>query len=253
MRGGPATPLVVAAITAGGRVDGAFAAAIGTAVKALAPLGDETLLDRAIDAARDAGANRIVVVGDDAVRARAARRVDTVIDASPAGHDNVRRAMSCGEPHESLLLVASDLPFVTSADLFAFVAAARATNAAIAMPLADANDYERAYPRAASHATRIGRERICNGSVVWFAPGAATRALEVAERFFLARKSRWRMAALLGPRLLARFVARSLTIDDIEARARRLGLDARAIRNASPALCYDVDTLADYRYALARV
>ena len=44
----PPTPRVRAVITAGGTVRGAFAQALGTPVKALAPFGTGTLLDVAL-------------------------------------------------------------------------------------------------------------------------------------------------------------------------------------------------------------
>jgi hypothetical protein len=53
--------------------------------------------------------------------------------------------------------------------------------------------------------------------------------------------------------LLLRFLLRRLQIADVERRARTaLGVDAVAVRDSSPALCFDVDTLDDYRYACAR-
>jgi hypothetical protein len=58
------------------------------------------------------------------------------------------------------------------------------------------------------------------------------------------------MARLLGGALLLRYLLRQLRIADIEARAERvLGVRAAAIRDAAPGLCFDIDTLEDYRYA----
>jgi CTP:molybdopterin cytidylyltransferase MocA len=240
---------VIVAITAGGRVAGELAAALGTEVKALARVGNVTLLDAAIVAARDAGAARIAVVGGAAVRAHCAGRVDVVIDESSDGRENLRRALAAGEDDE-LLLSTSDLPFIDGAGLRAFLAACG--DADVALPLARAADYERAYPGAPAHVTRVGRERVANGSVAYFAPGVVPRVLDVATRLFAARKSLLRMASLLGPALLVRFAFGTLTVGDIEARAQSvLGLRARAVRDAAPGLCYDIDTLDDYAYAVA--
>jgi choline kinase len=52
-----------AVITAGGRVDSRFAERLGTAVKALAPFGGSSILSRTIGALREAGIERIAVVG----------------------------------------------------------------------------------------------------------------------------------------------------------------------------------------------
>ncbi len=240
---------MIVAITAGGRADDPFARELGVSVKALASVGGVTLLDRAIDAARATGAHRIVVIGGDDVRSACGERVDAVIAESDDGRENIRRAIACGGD-QPLLLSSSDMPFVTGAALADFIDRARAHD--LALPLAAAEDYEHAYPGAPPHVTRLGRDRVANGNVVYFGPGVAERALEVSQRFFDARKSLVRMAVLLGPALLARFATRTLRIEHVEARGRALlDLDVRAIRNASPELCFDVDTLADYRYAVA--
>jgi CTP:molybdopterin cytidylyltransferase MocA len=240
---------VIAAITAGGRVSGALAAALGTDVKALAQLGNARLIDASIAAARAAGARRIAVVGSDAVRVHCGARVDDVIAESPSGRENLRRALATGE-RESLLLLTSDLPFVSGEAVARFVA--RTAGAEIALPLATAADYESAYPNAPPHATTLGNERVVNGSVVFFAAGLAPRVVASAQSFFSARKSPTRMALLLGPALVARFALGRLRIEHVEARAReRLGIDARAVRGCAPSLCFDIDTLEDFRYALA--
>ncbi|MBD5632921.1 MAG: nucleotidyltransferase family protein [Candidatus Eremiobacteraeota bacterium] len=240
---------MIAAITAGGRVEGAFAAALGTPVKALAKFGEGALLDAAIRAAREAGVRRIAVIGGEAVGAHCGDRVDEVIPESADGRENIRKAIETGA-NESLLLMASDMPFISPEAVATFLA--RVGSADIALPLASAAAYRAAYPGAPAHVTNVGKERVANGSVVYFGPGVAPRALDSAQRLFTARKSLLRMAALLGPVLLARFALGGLRIADVEARAKTLlGTDARAVRDCSPALCFDVDTIEDYRYALA--
>ena len=240
-----------AAITAGGRVAGELASAIGTEVKALARVRGITLLDAAIDAARLAGAARISVIGGDEVRRHCAARVDAVLAEAPHGRDNLRLAIESGAS-EPLLLLTSDLPFVSGPVVAEFVERARAARAELALPVASGSDYERTFPDAPPHLTRLGNERVVNGSIVYFAAGVAPKVLSVSQQFFDARKSLLRMAVLLGPVLLARFATGRLRIEHVEARAQRLlGIRARAIRDASPLLCFDIDTIDDYRYALA--
>ena len=56
-----------------------------------------------------------------------------------------------------------------------------------------------------------------------------------------------------GGALLLRFIVRRLRIADVERRAAQvLRVRASAVRGAAPGLSYDVDTLADYRYACAK-
>ena len=242
---------MIAAITAGGRVEGELARALGTSIKALAPIADSTPLERAISGARAAGAERIVVIGGAEVRARIGSLVDEVIEESGDGRENIRRAIGASEAR-ALLLLASDMPFLTDVAVTEFVGAA--TSADLALPLVDADVYEATYPGAPPHATRLGSERIVNGSIVYFGPGIAPRVLDVSERLFVARKSLLRMAVLLGPALLLRFVTGSLRIPHVEARATQLfGIRARAVRDSDPGLCFDIDSIEDYAYARERL
>lgn len=242
---------LAAAITAGGRVHGPFAERIGSDVKALAPFGDRVLIDVAIAAARQAGATRVSVVGPSSVLAHCADAIDEGFDETPTGEGNLRRALAAARA-DALLFLTSDVPFVDGKTLADFLA--RCVGADIAMPLAEAADYEAAYPDAPAHVTPIGSERVAGGSVFFLAAGMAPRVADVATRLFAARKSAWAMAVLLGPALLVRFALRRLRIVDVERRAERvLGLRARGIRHASPALCYDIDTLEEYDYAMERL
>jgi hypothetical protein len=101
--------------------------------------------------------------------------------------------------------------------------------------------------------TEIGGERVANGSVFFISAAGRAPLRTIAGRFFEQRKSLIGMARLLGPALLVRFLARRLRIADVEGRAAAvLGVRAAAIRPSAPGLCYDIDTLDDYRYACAR-
>jgi CTP:molybdopterin cytidylyltransferase MocA len=239
-----------AVVTSGGRVDGAFAAAIGTPIKALAPLGAGVLIDPVLAALRGAGIEEIAVVGGAEVAAHLAGSAVRLIDATENGAANVARALEAWEDGD-VIVAASDLPFVDADALASFLAASEPF--ALTMPLATAEAYASAYPGAPAHVTDVGGERVANGSVFFVAEASVGPLRAVAGRFFEQRKSLIGMARLLGPDLLLRFVFRRLHVADIERRARTaLGVDAVAIRDAAPALCYDIDTLDDYRYACAR-
>ena len=241
---------MIAVITAGGRVDGRFAETIGTEVKALARVAGKAMVDAAIESARGAGAERIAVVGGDEILAHCGARVDEIIGEDVRGRENLRRAI-CSAVDRPLLLMSSDMPFISAETLRAF--AERARTADVALPLASESAYEAAYPGAPSHVTAIGSERVANGNVVFFAPGVGERVLPIAQRLFDARKSLWRMATMLGPALLARYALGRLRIEHVERHAARmLGVRACAVRDCSPALCFDIDTWDDYRYALER-
>jgi GTP:adenosylcobinamide-phosphate guanylyltransferase len=239
-----------AVITTGGRIDGAFARAAGTTFKALAPFRAGLLVDPIIGALRACGIDDIAVVAGPEVSAALHGRDLRFIDGAADGIANVERALDAW-PEGDVIYATSDLPFVTAPDLAAFIDASRAF--ALTMPLADADAYERAFPRAPAHLTTVGGERVANGSVFYIGAGAREPLRAVAGRFFAARKSALGMARLLGPALLLRFLLGRLRIADVERRGcAELGCRVAAIRGAAPALCYDVDSLTDYADACAR-
>jgi MobA-like NTP transferase domain len=238
-----------AVVTAGGRVDEAFAAAIGTPLKALAPFGGGILLDAVLAAISGAGIPDVAVVGDRELDPH--RGAARLIPAAPDGATNIARALDAWPAGDDLLFATCDLPFAAAADLAGYLAASEPYD--LTLPLAGAAAYEAAYPGAPPHITELGGERVANGSVFFIRGTARTAVRAVAGRFFEARKSALGMARLLGGALLVRYLIRRLRIADIERRAESvLGVRAAAIRNAAPGLCYDVDTLEDYRYACRR-
>ncbi|HEX3469079.1 MAG TPA: NTP transferase domain-containing protein [Candidatus Elarobacter sp.] len=241
-----------AVITAGGTVDGAFADAIGSPVKALARCGPRTLLEVVLDACDGAGIDGVTVIGGDEVRAQVARRAGVRVACAAAdGRTNVLRALDAW-PGERFVYLASDLPFATAAGLRDFLE--RSANAAVTMALADVEAYASRFPGAPEHSVTLGGERVANGNAFVIAPHAVDAIRTLATRFFDARKSLPRLALLLGPAMCLRFAAKRLRIADLEAYgSRRLAVDVAAVRGCDPGLCYDVDTLDDYRYARDRL
>ncbi len=236
-----------AVITAGGLVDGAFAEAIGTTVKALAPFGARTLLDVALDACAGAGIDGVAVIGGAEVRAHLAGRGVRVIDAALDGATNVLRALGAC-PGERFVYLTSDMPFASAGGVGELIA--RSAEFALTMALADVDAYRARFPGAGEHSVALGGERIANGNAFVIAPEAVEPARAFAMKLFDARKSLPRLALLLGPALCFRFATKRLTIPDLEAYGRRrLGVPVGALRGCDPGLCYDVDSLDDYRYA----
>src|SRR5579885_2136064 len=124
-----------AVITAGGRIDGEFAAAAGTNVKALASVRGETMLARMIAALRAAGVDEIAVVGGEEVRAACSSTIDRFVDESPSGSENLLRALHAWPADERLVYATSDLPYVTPDAVRDFLR--RAGEGALAVALAE--------------------------------------------------------------------------------------------------------------------
>jgi CTP:molybdopterin cytidylyltransferase MocA len=241
-----------AVITAGGLVDGTFAATIGTRVKALAPFGARTLLDVVLDACAAAGIDGVAVIGGPEVRAHVAARDGVrALDAALDGATNVLRALDAW-PGERFVYLTSDVPFASADGVRDLIA--RSSEYALTMALADVGAYAARFPGAPEHSVALSGERVANGNAFVIDPSAVAPARAFATKLFDARKSLPRLALLLGPALCWRFATKKLSIAELEAYGtRRLGVAVGALRGCDPGLCYDVDTLEDYEYACARI
>ncbi len=238
-----------AVVTAGGLAGGTFAAAAGTPVKALAPVRGVPMLDAVLNALREAGVDRIALIAGPEIERRYAQRVEHVIGASPSGGTNVLRALKAWPEDDTPLLYAtSDLPFITGAAIGDFVT--RTPQDALAMSIVEGERYATRFPGAPRFGITLAGEHIVNGGVFFLPPGGAARIETVATRLFDARKRPWRMASLIGVATLWRLITGTLRVGDLETKASsELGLRAVAVRHCAPELAFDVDTVADYRYA----
>lgn len=236
-------------MTAGGRIAGTYADECGTTVKALVEIRGRSMLARTIDAASGAGATQIAVVGGDAVRAACGASVDVVIGEGESGSENLLRALRIWPGDEPLLLLTTDLPYANAEALRAFLDAA--PDDALAMPLTTPALFDARFPGAPLVGITLGGERVVNGGAFLFPPGVAERAAGIATRFFDARKSPWAMASVLGLSLAFRFATKRLTVAALEEEApRRFGVPIKAVRACAPELCFDADTIEDYRYVV---
>ena len=242
---------MIAVVTAGGRVDGEYASAAGTTVKALAPVRGETMLARVTDALRGAGIGRIALVGGGEVRAACDDDV-RFVDESASGAENVLRALSAWpDDDEPLLYATSDMPYVTAEAVRDFVD--RAPADALAIALCDHGAFVNRFPGAPPFGIALAGERVVNGGVFRIPAGARSAVARLAAELFDARKRPWRMAGLVGPLALLRFALGRLSVADLEAMAQRLlGVRGVAVRGCAPELGFDADGAAEYRYACSR-
>ena len=241
-----------AVITAGGRITGDYAREAGTGVKALVSIRGVTMLDRIVAALRGIGATRIAVVGGTEVRSACGTSVERVVDEGASGAENLVRALRAwpddGDP---LIYATSDMPYVCEDAVRDFLS--RVPEGHVALPLAEFDAFDRRFPGAPPCGIRLNGEYVVNGDVFYVPGGLTERVESIATGFFDARKHPWKMARLVSPRMLVRFLFRRLAIAHVEQHAHRvLGAPAIAVRNSPPELAFDADTVTDYRYAIAR-
>ncbi len=239
-----------AVITAGGPIDGEYAARAGTRLKALAPVRGRTMIVRTIDALRECGIERIAVVGNDAVGdvCAAVAPVKMMADAG-SGAKNVLGALDAWPDDDALLYLTCDMPYVDAAAVRWFLG--RIEPATLSMPLCEYGAFVARFPGGPPFGVTLGGERVVNAGIFHFPAGSRERVRTLAAALFDARKAPWKMASIAGPLVLLRFLLGRASVNALEQRATDLlGIPVAAVRDAPPELAYDADTAAEYAYAL---
>jgi molybdopterin-guanine dinucleotide biosynthesis protein A len=245
-----------AILPAGGRIDPDFAARVGTDVKALIQFEGQTILARTLEALRGTGiVGRTVVIGPEEVQAHAVScGADHALDEATTGPDNIFRGLDCllqsERRPEHVLLVTTDLPFLTPDLIHRFVQSCPA-DTDFCVPLIRKTEYDARFPGSSATFVRLKDDAWTTGCAYIINVDALLRARMHIDRVFANRKSKAGMARLLGPSFVFKWLTGRLTLRDVEAKIKSL-LDSTgaAVTGSPPELAYDIDYLDDYEYAV---
>lgn len=247
-----------AVIPAGGTISAEYARALGTPVRALAPLGPERrpVMQIVVDALRASDAvRRIVGIAADSVSERITG-VDAWLPAGDSGPDNIRRGLlALNRPDVPALVCTSDLPLLTPDAVHDFVARCE-PGADVHIGLVSASVYETAFPGAPPSQWVALRDAgpVTVGCLFGVRPELLERHASLLDQVFSARKSQAGMVKLLGPRLLWQWATKSLTLAALQARgADVLSCRVQVLRDVDPVLAFDIDDAGDYGFADARL
>lgn len=216
----------------------------GVAHKALIQLDGMTLLARVVDALRSAGAARLAVVtSHPSVRAEASQLgVETLDEADGPSLSVAAGAAQVGTP---LLLTTADHALLEAAWIKGFLADVPADADVAALVAA------RATVEAAAPGTKRTWLKLADGhwsgcNLFWLANDRALAVIDLWRRVEAERKQPWRMARILGPRMLFRYLAGRLTLRDAAERLGALvGVRAAVVETPYGLASVDVDKPAD--------
>ncbi|HLI47268.1 MAG TPA: nucleotidyltransferase family protein [Chthonomonas sp.] len=245
-----------AILPADGRIGGAFAAKVGTTIKALIPWQGQTLLGSALSALRSTRqVRRVVVIGNEEVACEARRcGADAVVPPAHSAPENIALGIQwlCEQtdgPTEKLLLLTTDLPFISSEVLTNFLNECPA-DADLVVPVVRREVFEARFPSSPAVFVRLKDGYWTTGCVFRVSTSLYLHLLPLLESLFHSRKSQWKTALRVGPVVAWRFFTHQLTVPEIVQRAERI-LQCRAFAHAKapPEVAYDIDNLSDYEKA----
>ena len=233
--------LVLAGSRGGGDPVAAYA---GVTHKALIVLGGQTLLARAVGALTAAGAARIAVISSHPdVRAEAIRLGAEVLDEAAGPSLSVAAGVQVlGTP---LLVTTADHALLEPAWVRQFLADVPAGVDVAALVAARAT-VEAAAPRTKRTWLKLADGDWSGCNLFWLASDRALGVVDFWRRVEAERKRPWRMARILGPGMLLRYLSGRLTLADAAKRLGRLaGVTAAIVQTPFGLASVDVDKPAD--------
>lgn len=254
---GPSTVLLLA----GSRgVADPVATAAGVPHKALAPLRGRPMIAHVLAALRDLPElRRIVLVCDDPHLLRTAEAVaraetDGVLVMAAAAASPSRSILDCldrGDLAPPALVTTADAPLLTPAFVHAFWAAVPA-GADIAAAVTAGAGIRARFPGSRRTFLRFSDGDYCGCNLFALATPEARRVVALWRRLEDHRKQPLKMAALLGPTVILRYLLRRLSLQAAAAHvSRRAGVGAAIVPIPFPEAAVDVDKPGDLAVAEA--
>jgi CTP:molybdopterin cytidylyltransferase MocA len=227
--------------------------------KALEPVDGVPMLERVVVALVDAACcESIHVCGDDASLLRATPALARLADAGVLRHvaagaspaASVAAFLASDAGRAPVLATAADHALLTPAMVRHFVASASASGADAVVAVVEASVFRRRFPDARRTFIPLRGDAVSGANLFLF---RTPRGAEVARFWVRAesfRKRPWRMVAVFGPAMLARFALRRLDLDAALAQAGAvIGAALAAVRMPFPESAIDVDTPQDLALA----
>lgn len=219
--------------------------------KALLDMGGRTMLERVVAALQESAyVDDVLIVGVPAETIAAeglvfARPVSALPDAGSmianmqAGAAWFRQ----NRPEAELIIGCSaDIPTITRQTVDEFVEACRPWDRAVYYNLVSRARLEGRFPNSHRTYSRYHDLEAAGGDMVMARLEVLDKNRALIESLTKARKQPWRIAALVGPRLLIKFLFHRVTIADIETVAERItGAPVKVILDGPPELAMDAD------------
>lgn len=217
----------------------------GGGPKALVRIAGRPMLSYVVDALRDSGYMRSLVL----VGLSASDIPDLGLDVPLAcfpNHasiaQNLLAAVNALGNVERALFCSTDLPLLTPGAVRDFVARCEATGAEVCYPVVRREVMEERFPASGRSFRRLVDGAFAGGDMFLVRPAVIQANMALIKTLTDERKSAWGLVRAMGPGILLRFLARRLRIEHLERRASRLfGCSCKGIVSPCAELAMDVD------------
>ncbi len=239
---------VDALILAGADNDGRLAACDSAPYEALIDIAGKPMIHYVLRAVKACGeVRRIAVVGPtDALGSVISPDDAILVERSGSLVQNLKAGVEALRPDGRVLIVTADLPLLTPDAVEDLLAKAAARPADLYYPLLRKETNEAKYPGMKRTYLSIAEGTFTGGNVVLTTASALEACGRLLDLAVATRKKPWLMASVLGPALTVKFLAKRLSVRDVERRFYRMtGVRGVALVSDFAEIAVDVDKPSD--------
>jgi len=219
--------------------------------KALLKICGKEMIKYIIDAMRELDfIDTIAVVGPKDELVSLEGFADIIIDSGSSMTENVLKGAEVFPDSELILIATSDIPMITSEAIRDFVEKAQKVDADFYYPIVRKEINEKKYPGVKRTYVKIKDGTFTGGNIVLVKVDTVKRCIKQAEEFMIYRKKPLKLAQILGPVIIIKFLMGTITISELEKRVGKLfGIKAKGIISDYPEIGRDVDKESDVEIA----
>jgi CTP:molybdopterin cytidylyltransferase MocA len=220
--------------------------------KAYLPVAGELMLVRVLRALRGSSAVgdiRVVTQASAAAQVPAvAQLCDAVIEQGPDLVGSVLAGFRGLPDDERVMIVATDMPLLTSEAVDRFAALAAHAPCDVGYGFVERQLHDRSYPNVRHTWVRLREGTFCGAGMSLIRAGKTGQIEAVLRNFTAARKSPAKLASLFSPVLVLKVLTGQLSVAELERRASELtGVVCRGIMCPDAEVAVNVDRVQDLR------
>lgn len=243
--------MVDAVILGGGTFKGPDATE--TPSKALLKIDNKPMVEYLIDTLRDTPSVRrvVAIVPLSAQYESWTSRIEKTLPAGNSLIDNIRFGIEYLENHsdggtDKIILTSCDIPLVTSEAIQDFIDRCIAADADFCYPIISREVIEAAYPGTKRTYIKMKEGFFTGGNVMMVAPEVVLKNFDLLDKAYGLRKNPLKMSMALGPKFIAKFLTKTLSVPDAEERVETMiKAKSRAVIVPYPEIGIDVDKPED--------
>ena len=237
-----------ALVLAGAKGKGPLEIAANVKNKALIMINDKPIIEYIIDALNNSkNIDKVLVVGPrDELYPYIGKKVQEILEPGNSILENMEIGLNYFNSENNLLLLASDIPLITSQAIDEFIKKCVEREAYVGYPIITKENIIKKYPETIRTYVKMKEGTFCGGNIAFFKPEVFFQKRELIKELYNNRKATWKYVKILGLKFILKFLFKTLTLDEIEKRLTKiLGYKSIAVMVSYPEIMIDLDKPSD--------